>query len=299
MRRSGAEDEDGRCQAFFSENWADFLAENGLGREAFARFRTIIWHHYLRNRRSFSWREAITPYRVLVSEVMLQQTQTGRVAPIFDRFVARFPDFQALAEAPFAEVLGTWQGLGYNRRARYLQDAAHQVHTVWGGVLPASPEQLVQLPGIGTATAASICVFAFNQPIAFIETNIRSVFLHFFFPTHDRVDDREIVPLVARTLDRERPRDWFYALMDYGVLLKRLVGNVSRRSRHYQRQSRFSGSDRQVRGKMLRLLLDRQVVRIDELPGILDEPQERVARLLDALGNEGLIVRRGVELRLD
>lgn len=288
-----------RGHQFLSESWPAFFSTNGLNRETLTRFTTIIWHHYLHRRREFRWREDISPYRVLVSEVMLQQTQTSRVAPVFDRFIATFPDFQTLAEASFAQVLSVWKGLGYNRRARYLQDAATLVRREYGGVLPDKAEVLATFPGIGPATAASICVFAFNQPLVFIETNIRTVYLHFFFPSAVKVPDREIMPLIEKTLDCERPREWYYALMDYGVLLKQAVGNVSRRSSHYQRQAPFAGSDRQLRGRILHLLLDRQVLEAGELPHLLNESAARLERLIDSLCDEGLVVKQGCLLTLD
>jgi A/G-specific adenine glycosylase len=169
----------------------------------------------------------------------------------------------------------------------------------YDGILPDDPDLLVSFPGIGPATAASIYVFAFNRPRAFIETNIRTVFLHFFFPDETEVNDRRIMPLVERTLDSEHPRDWYYALMDYGVLLKRIVGNASRRSSHYQRQSPFAGSDRQLRGRILQVLLDRRLVEAAELAALLDEPSTRVDRLVAALCDEGLVVRNGTLLALD
>ncbi len=290
---------DGDLPSFFAESWTDFYRRTGICRESLARFRTIILHHYLYHRRTFSWREEISPYRVLVSEVMLQQTQAGRVASVFDRFIDAFPDFRSLADAPFARVLGLWKGLGYNRRARYLQEAAARVAGEYDGILPEDPDLLVSLPGIGPATAASIYVFAFNRPRAFIETNIRTVFLHFFFPDETEVNDRRIMPLVERTLDSEHPRDWYYALMDYGVMLKRIVGNAGRRSSHYQRQSPFAGSDRQLRGRILQVLLDRRIVEAAELASLLDEPSTRVDRLVAALCDEGLVIRNGTMLALD
>lgn len=274
---------------FFIDSWAEFYQKYGVCAETLSRFRTTIFNHYLRHRRDFSWRDEISPYRVLVSEIMLQQTQTTRVAPFFARFMKCFPTLQSLAAAPFAEVLGVWKGLGYNRRARYLQDAAIKVIDEWDGIIPDRPEVLQTFSGIGPATAASICVFAYNRPLVFIETNIRTVFLHFFFPAADSVDDREILPLVERTLEVERPRDWYYALMDYGVLLKQTIGNAGRRSRHYQRQTPFVGSDRQLRGKILETLLGGQSVTIEALAELLQEPVDRVQRLVNALQVEGMV----------
>lgn len=262
-------------------------------RQTLAAFRTVIADFYRAHGRTFAWREQITPYRVFISEVMLQQTQTARVTQKFPRFLEAFPDFASLAAAPFAEVLGQWKGLGYNRRARYLQESARVIVTEHGSRLPDEPEELLQLPGIGAATAASICVFAYNRPLPFIETNLRTVYIHFFFPDQDRVSDRDILPLVESTLDRERPREWYYALMDYGVMLKKTVGNLSRRSLHYSRQSPFEGSDRQLRGRLLQLLLERGQVDQQALPRLLGESVARCARILEALQRERLVTKRG------
>jgi A/G-specific adenine glycosylase len=258
-----------------------------------AAFREVIYGYYARNRRSFPWRSTRNPYHILVSEVMLQQTQTERVLGKYEQFLAEFPDFTTLAAAPLRSVMAAWQGLGYNRRALSLKRAAEVVVERYGGRLPSSWEILAELPGIGKATASAILAFAFNKPSVFIETNIRTVFVHFFFPGRDEVKDREIFHLVERTLDRARPRRWYSALMDYGVMLKRSHGNPSRRSGHHRRQSPFVGSNRQVRGKIIRALVSGSGLRQGELVRITDAEPEAVRRNLDLLAKEGLIRRWG------
>jgi A/G-specific adenine glycosylase len=265
---------------------------------AIARFRDLIKVYYATYGRDFSWRRDITPYRVLVSEIMLQQTQTSRVDEKFPAFIDRFGDFQELAEAPLSEVLRMWKGLGYNRRARFLHESAQRIVAEHGGVLPDDEKTLATLPGIGGATASSICAFAFNQPVVFIETNIRTVFLYFFFNAQSRVHDRDILPLVTRALDRTAPRAWYSALMDYGVFLKKTVGNVSRASRHYTRQSPFAGSNRQLRGRILQLLLDNRRLERGSLAGLLDEDAARVDTIIDALIAESMLVEQDNFLRL-
>jgi A/G-specific adenine glycosylase len=220
----------------FKQNWLEFLEQHGIGPMSLRRFRSIIFHYYFGHRREFPWREEISPYRVFVSEVMLQQTQTIRVIPKFTDFVTQFPDFETLADADFSEILRTWKGLGYNRRARFLQEAAQIVADRYAGLLPDDPDLLIMLPGIGPATAASICTFAFNAPLAFIETNIRTVYIHFFFRNETCVDDRQILTLVEGTVDKEQPREWYYALQDYlkflsALAAQHLVGDFSINSR--------------------------------------------------------------------
>ncbi len=155
--------------------------------------------------RDFSWRRTHDPYAVLVSEVMLQQTQVSRVERRFDEWLADFPALEALAAAPLEAVLESWQGLGYNRRAVALKRAAEQVVADSGGkapaTLPADEASLRALPGIGPATAAGVLAFAFGRPSVYLETNVRGVFLHELFADRDGVPDREIVPLVAAAVE--------------------------------------------------------------------------------------------------
>jgi A/G-specific adenine glycosylase len=261
-------------------------------------FVDLINHYHQNKRRSFAWRTVITPYRVVVSEIMLQQTQTYRVADKFDQFVTQFPSFEALAQAPFEAVLRSWKGLGYNRRAMALQKIAQAVTNTYAGILPDQPEILETLPGIGKATARSITTFAFNKPTAFIETNIRTVYIYHFFPAAAKIADAEIEPLVTSTLDANNPREWYYALMDYGVMLKKRVGNVSRLSKHYHRQSTFQGSDRQIRGMILQALLDHHVLSHDEVVELLGKEPGRVCKIIEDLCREGLVVSNHGLLRL-
>ncbi|THB71771.1 MAG: A/G-specific adenine glycosylase [Desulfobulbaceae bacterium] len=252
----------------------------------------------MKHRRPFAWRDVISPYRVFISEVMLQQTQTTRVIDKFALFLSVFPDFATLAQSPFSEVLRHWKGLGYNRRARFLHDSAAIIVEQFDGELPADPEILERLPGIGPATAASICVFAFDMALSFVETNIRTVYLYHFFGDQENVSDRELLSFVSATVDHERPREWYYALMDYGVMLKKSVGNLNRKSRHYVKQSKFEGSDRQVRGRILELLLEHDSLSVTELVAQLTEPAERVQRLIDTLAAEQIVQYRGQQVLL-
>ena len=290
--------ETGEKSAGYGKDWSRLLEAQGICTETLELFCSEIYSFYHTRGREFSWRSELSPYRVLVSEIMLQQTQTGRVEEKFTNFVDRFPDFTALAGAPFSEVLRYWKGLGYNRRAKYLHDIAGQVVDQYDSVLPDDPEVLVRFPGIGSATAASICVFAFNQPHAFIETNIRTVFIHFFFPDRSGVTDAEIMGLVEQTIDRDNPRDWYYALMDYGVMLKKMVGNLSRKSSGYRKQSRFEGSDRQLRGKILDLLLHHSHLDGPTAAARLEHSEERITPLLKGLADEGLVVEENGNFRL-
>jgi A/G-specific adenine glycosylase len=262
------------------------------------RFRDIIYRHYRAYKRVMPWRQTRNPYHILVSEIMLQQTQVERVLGKYGEFLAKFPDFKTLAQAPWPEVLAVWQGLGYNRRALALKRLAQGVMENWGGALPTREEDLRSLPGIGPATAGALLAFSFEQPVAFIETNIRRVFLHFFFADRESVTDGEILPLVAATLDRKRVRDWYYALMDYGAELKKSGPNPNRRSAHYTRQSPFNGSNREVRSLILKTLLGEAVFSVEELAQAMGISPARTGKALEQLLAEGFVVRDGDRLCL-
>lgn len=262
-------------------------------------FQQIIYSYFDRFGRDFSWRQTINPYHIVVSEIMLQQTQTSRVMGKFEQFVARYPSFEHLAQAEWKDVLAMWQGLGYSRRAKALQEIARIVVAHHAGQLPDSQEHLTTFPGIGAATASSICAFAFNAPVVFIETNIRSVFIHFFFhATNVAVSDKEIFPLVAHMLDATQPRQWYYALMDYGVALKRMYPELNKKSAHYVRQSMFEGSNRQMRGKVLKELVARGPLSLDALALFIESDVNRVAAVVDQLLADQLIQRGDGLLRL-
>jgi A/G-specific adenine glycosylase len=235
------------------------------------------------------WRESPTPYHVLVSELMLQQTQVPRVIAKFITFTQRFPDMTTLAKAPLSDVLAEWSGLGYNRRAMYLWQSARQVVQNYHGQLPSSQQELITLPGIGPNTAGAILAYAYNQPTVFVETNIRTVMIHHFFHQADKVTDKQIADLVTQTLDTQNPREWYWALMDYGSHLKTTAGTKLDKVHGYRPQSRFAGSRRQLRGKVLRLLLAMQTLSEHELARMTQD--DRLPRVLAALEKEGLLGR--------
>lgn len=251
-------------------------------------FRDFIWNFYETHKRDFAWRNIQNPYYVAVSEIMLQQTQTSRVEIKYDEFIKIFPDIKTLAQASLRDVLAAWQGLGYNRRGKFLHEMAQKIVMEHEGVFPNDAQLLRRLPGIGPYTASSICAFAYNKPTVFIETNIRAVYLHSFFQSQENVHDNQLLPLIAATVDQENPREWYYALMDYGVVLKKTVTNPSRKSKHHVTQSKFEGSDRQIRGMILRLLLEKGMS-MQQLCSIIDRDSERVMRIVEQLCNERLI----------
>lgn len=294
-----------------------------LNVDEYGAFRERIWEWYHDNARDLPWRDDPTPYQVLVSEVMLQQTQVSRVLVKYAEWMQTFPTLETLAAASVAEVTAAWQGLGYNRRGLWLRQAAIMIINDFDGALPRDVAELAKLPGIGPNTAGSIAVFAYNEPVVFIETNIRRVFIHEFFggglaaagsvsvttreslrsgdvvavpdvaawkqnpplpPLDGAVDDRALLPLIEAALDRDEPRQWYYALMDYGSWLATQVPNPNRRSKHYAVQSKFEGSARQVRGEILRRALEGSLSVVD-----LAAIDERAPKLAGDLLKEGFL----------
>lgn len=280
------------------EKFPLLAARDGMTEPVISRFRIMVYRYYASNARPLPWRETDNPYHILVSEIMLQQTRVERVVEKYRVFLDTFPDLGSLARATLQEVLGVWQGLGYNRRAVSLKETARHVTERFEGMLPDSPEELKTLPGIGEYTAAAIAAFAFHRPVPLIETNIRAVFIHCFFLDREGVRDSEIRPLVESTLDAANPREWYYALMDFGVMLKRRLPNPSRRSAHHGRQAPFEGSDRQIRGKILRILLEVKSSSLGEITRLVGADAERVERILLQLEKESFIIRQRRGYRL-
>lgn len=223
--------------------------------KALSIFRKKIKDFHKENKREFPWRETRSPYQILVSEMMLQQTQTSRVVEKYHNFLLCFPTLESLAAAQQKDVLLVWHGLGYNRRALYLKRTAEIITRDYNGHLPKTEKELLQLPGIGKNTAGAILAFAYNIPLPFIETNIRRVFIHEFFKDKKEVSDAELFPLIESSLDRKNPREWYSSLMDYGVYLAKTTENPNRKSRHFKNQPVFKGSTRQARGLIITTLL--------------------------------------------
>ena len=253
-----------------------------------------VWQHYAQaGRHQLPWRQTHDSYRILVSELMLQQTQVERVIPKYETFMQRWPTVQKLAAAQQSDVVIAWQGLGYNRRAKFLHQCAQVVVLEYGGVFPATRKELEALPGVGPYTAGAILAFAHNAPVVLIETNVRRVYLHHFFPTQESVSDRDIYPYLETTLPPKRAREWYSAVMDYGAHLKKIVRNPNQRSKHYSKQSVFKGSDREIRGAILKALIDVNL----SIPKLKQELStfkgERIESQLKALQKESLVQQIG------
>ncbi len=255
-------------------------------------FQKKVYQYYRTHGRDLPWRKTRNPYRILVSEIMLQQTQVERVMHKYKIFLTAFPDFCTLAEAPLQKLLSIWSGMGYNRRALALRSLARQVMAEYQGKLPSDPAELLSLPGIGKYTVGAITAFAFNKPVVFMDTNIRRVFIHEFFKDEENIKDENLVPLIEKTLDVKDPRSWYNALMDYGSMLKQQQLNPNRKSAHYTRQSPFENSNRQVRGMILKLLVNESSLPTAQIVKKTGLDAERVQKGLHQLTEEGFIQKR-------
>jgi A/G-specific adenine glycosylase len=275
----------------------------------------LAW--YEPRREAFPWRRRADPYGVWVSEVMLQQTQVSRVVPAWERFVARFPGPAELAAAPLADVLVTWRGLGYNRRAVALWRAAGVIVNEYGGGVPSDPALLRRLPGVGAYTAAAVAACAYGAPVAAVDTNLRRVVARVRLGcAPGEAGEREILAAAAAWVDRRDPGAWNQALMDLGREVCRPAplcggcplrrscrfprparaaaqGPVTRAAaagRTARRQPAFEGSTRQLRGRIVDSLREAPSgVTVGALAQRWAEPVERVAAAVGALATDGLV----------
>ncbi|MEK7150879.1 MAG: A/G-specific adenine glycosylase [Patescibacteria group bacterium] len=229
--------------------------------------------------------------------MMLQQTQVDRVVPKYKSFLKKFPTLKHLANAKQSAVVKEWQGLGYNRRALYLKRAAEHIVKNYGGRFPNNPIELEKLPGVGPYTARAVCTFAWNEPSVFIETNIRRVYIHFFFARRKRVSDKEIIKVIQKTLPSHKAREWYWALMDYGSSELKKIPNPNHKSVGYTRQSKFEGSQRYARAKMLKLILNEKRITLKRVRlEFKDDPllhTYKPEEILKALTQEGFIRKSG------
>ncbi len=224
-------------------------------------------------------------YKILVSEVMLQQTQVERVIPFYIKFIKKFPTVKKLAIATFSEVLKEWQGLGYNRRAKMLHQAAKELASRKINTI----SEWETLPGVGPYTARAIAAFAFNQNVIFVETNIRTAVIHHFFPKKKKVSDTEIEKILTEALPKGKSHEWYSALMDYGAYLKRSGVSHNARSYKYIKQSRFAGSLREARGVLVREYIQGVTSRARLINLLGPSRRGQMCTALKALIKEGLI----------
>ncbi len=266
-----------------------------------AQFRRLILEYYrTKGRHDLPWRKTQDPYRILVSEIMLQQTQVERVLPFYKDFLKKFPTVRILAKSPLSEVLKSWQGLGYNRRAKMLHEAAKEVIEKYKGKFPESVEELQSLRGVGPYTARAVAAFAYNQDVVFIETNLRTVITHHFFNDQKQVTDIEILTVLGTAFpkDEDKSREWYSALMDYGAHLKRSGVRINAKNKTYIKQTTFEGSRRQARGAILKALTQGPR-KADFLIDVLGpDRREQLHAQLASLTKEGLIELKNRKFQL-
>lgn len=246
--------------------------------------------------RPMPWRDDTRPYYVLVSELMLQQTQVSRVLPKFNEFIAVFPDEKSLARSDLASVIRMWQGLGYNRRAKYLHDAAKMIVNEFDGKFPTAEHDILRLPGVGKNTCGAIRAYAFNKPSVFVETNIRTVYIHHFFADNFAVGDSEIITELQQTIDSERPREFYWALMDYGTWLKTSGVRNNSQSKHHKKQPPLVGSIREIRGQIIGVLSACDASYEDLQYSVVCD--DRFEKALNSLVADGLVQRSGKNFHL-
>ena len=256
-------------------------------------FRTIVRWHNNEPRYPQKLNRNLTPYHILVSEIMLQQTQIPRVLEKFPQFIEAFPNWETLARTDTQKLFKIWQGMGYWRRAKYLRECAGAVENVYGGTLPKEPEALMTLPGIGHYTAHAVTCFAYQNPKAFIDTNIRRVFINAFFADKQNVTDKEILPIAQNAVWTPNPREWHYALMDYGSLVLGNTRSLNKQSRHYARQSKFEGSFRSYRAEVIRYLTQNKKASQKAIHTHLSNSPYKTKEILVALAKDNIIHKKG------
>jgi A/G-specific adenine glycosylase len=264
-------------------------------------FREKIFSWWEWNKRDLPWRKTRDPYRVWISEVMLQQTQVDRVVPKYEAFLYFFPDVWTLSQAPLSKVIRAWHGLGYNRRALHIRNAARVIVRDYRGDLPADEQLLMILPGVGRYTARAILVFAHGVRTSLVDTNIRSIITHFFF--RDVPQKPAVIEKTAEMLlPDEKVWEWHQALMDYGALemkKTRLRRQVKGKRKTKERQVPFRESNRFFRGRIIDRLRDRSAQEsalIGDLISRYGKTDGYYRTLLRDLAKEGLIAKssRGI-----
>lgn len=259
-----------------------------LNKQDIELFRSKIFDFYLQNGRSFPWRKTTDRYAVMISEIMLQQTQAERVAPKYEAWLQEFPDIACLASAPLRVVLSLWSGLGYNSRAVRLQRCAAIIRDSFGGIVPGEPAVLKTLPGIGEYTCRSIPVFADNFDAAAVDTNIRRIMIHELgFP--EDISPAILQHAAEALVPPGRSRDWHNALMDYGslVLTSKKTG-----IRPLTRQSKFQGSKRWYRGKLIKELVSTDGLFLEEISEKYAACPWDIDEIINDLISEGLVERQ-------
>lgn len=275
----------------------------------------ILLSWYKKHKRDLPWRRTREPYHILVSEVMLQQTQVNRVIFKYQEFLKKFPTTKKLATASTADVIRAWQGLGYNRRALFLQKTAIAVEEKYGGTFPQTIEELKQLPGVGDYTARAILSFAFELPFPMMDTNHRRFYQRVFFGL-DQKSDKELL-IAAEQVIPKQPYDWNQGLMDFGSIIcltsrpkceicplqkycKAYPGILHENMKALKHENKkkktmpFKQTDRYVRGRIVDLLREEHGVRTEQIYRLFAEEYgyDRVEKIIAGLIKDQLIIEK-------
>lgn len=246
-------------------------------------FRQKILKFARKQGRNLPWRKTDDPYKILISEFMLQQTQVARVINYYQNWIHLFPDFCSVSRAKKAAVLKAWSGLGYNSRALRLKECCTLICKQHGGILPESLDELMKLPGIGIYTASALLAFAYNKPVPVVDINIRRVYLHEFkLPTD--ISYRAISDFAKQFIPKGKSAEWHNALMDYGAALS---AQIKKKFPPQTKQSKFDGSARQVRGEIIRRLLKGKSVAFTTLLAGIPHPDK--TEILQKLITENIV----------
>jgi A/G-specific adenine glycosylase len=261
-------------------------------------FQRMIFSWWESHRRDLPWRKTHDPYRILISEVMLQQTQVSRVLPKYEEFLTLFPDVQVLAGATVASVLRAWKGMGYNRRALYLHKTAQVVMSEHKGVFPMIESELLKLPGLGIYTVRALLVFAYKKDVAMVDTNVRQIITHYFFS-----GEKQSATVVQKIADSLVPKglswEWHQALMDYGALAMSRIKPKSPQSR--KKAIPFRESNRFYRGRIMDLLRENtreENELVYEIATRYNKSEDLVEVILEGLVSEGLVVKKSTKISL-
>lgn len=249
---------------------------------------------YSIHKRDLPWRKTTNPYYILLSEIMLQQTQVDRVIEKYNLFTNKYPNIQDLANANTAQLIKDWSGLGYNRRVIFLQKCAQAVLKEYQGKMPTTCEELLGLPGIGPYTAAAICSFAYNHEVPCIDTNIRRVLIH-ELKLKETIDQKELREIAKNAIPKNKSREWHNALMDYGssVLTVKKTG-----IKPIGKQPKFKDSRRYYRGQVLKMLKENKSVTIPLLKKVFAKIENEIKDILKDLQRDGLIIVEKERIKL-
>jgi len=273
------------------------------------RFQWLLFRWYKTYQRDLPWRKTHDPYKILVSEVMLQQTQVPRVIPKYVVFIKRYPTAASFAKAPTADILRLWSGLGYNRRAIYLKRATEIIADEWHNQWPRTIGELQKLPGVGLYTAGAILSFAFNKDVPLADVNMERVIGRIFVgPVWPKLSQKQLLAVIAQVLPKNKSRLFPHAVMDLGAALnanddflaiwrKEFPALFIREPKTENRQPKWQGSNRQIRGAVLKSLQG-GTKSTQDLSMELSVSLSRLNELVSALASDGLVKKVGQKVAL-